>query len=65
MKHTVTLSKGTILAKNVDFLQKKKKEKRKKMMTSWGQNDGVLVLKDVICETTCVSTYVPSFTFLA
>ena len=64
MKHTITLGKGTILAKNADFLQQKKK-KRKKMMTSWSQNDGVLVVKDVICETTCVSTYVPSFTFLA
>ena len=63
MKHTITLGKGTILAKNADFLQQKKK--RKKMMTSWSQNDGVLVVKDVICETTCVSTYVPSFTFLA
>ena len=62
MKHTITLGKGTILAKNADFLQQKK---RKKMMTSWSQNDGVLVVKDVICETTCVSTYVPSFTFLA
>ena len=63
MKHTITLGKGTILAKNADFLQQQKK--RKKMMTSWSQNDGVLVVKDVICETTCVSTYVPSFTFLA
>ena len=63
MKHTITLGKGAILAKNADFLQQKKK--RKKMMTSWSQNDGVLVVKDVICETTCVSTYVPSFTFLA
>ena len=28
MKHTITLGKGTILAKNADFLQQQKKKKK-------------------------------------
>ena len=48
MKHTITLGKGTILAKNADFLQQKKKNADNRIIKE------VLLLKDIFSEMTYV-----------
>ena len=54
--HTIALSKGTIFAKNADFLQKN---------AGISKIKGVLVTKRYIFwNYVCMCTYVPKFKFL-
>ena len=53
--HTTALSKGNILSKSADFLQKNADISKIKR---------ALILKGIFSETACFCTYVPNLKFL-